>query len=90
MSALTKNKKPAWTPVMLDKVAVKYHSPLKSQHIYLLHDKLILYKAIFKHVKYVGLIIVPKNLRCLIFSHFHAGPSGDYMGEYQTLFRIRM
>ena len=54
------------------------------------HGKHILYKSIFKNVKYVGLIIVPLSLRRLIFSHYHAGPSGGHMGQYKTLFRICM
>ena len=75
---------------MLEKVEVDYRSNLKSHHIDLLHETLVLYEAIFKHVRYVGLIIVPKSLRRLILSHFHAGPSGGHMGEYKSLFRIRM
>ena len=75
---------------MLAKVEVDYRSNLESHHICLLHDKLILYKAVFRHVKYVGLIIVPETLRRLIFNHYHAGPSGGHMGVYKTLFRIRM
>ena len=30
ISALTQNNKPAWTPAMLDKIAVEYRSRLKS------------------------------------------------------------
>ena len=75
---------------MIKLIPSGYHPHLKSHHINILHGKLILYKAIFKHVKYVGLIIVPLKLRRLIFSHFHAGPSGGHMCEYKTLFRIRM
>ena len=56
----------------------------------MLHDKIVLYKAIFKNVKYVGLIIVPLSLCRLIFIHYHTGPSGGHMGEYKTLVYIRM
>ena len=61
-----------------------------ANRVQLLHGKLVQYKPIFKDVKYVGLIIVPLSLRRVIFSHFHAGPTGGHMGEYKTLFRIRM
>ena len=82
--------KPLWSNDMLQKVLVEYRSHLKEHLISMLHDKLVYYKAIFKHVKYIGLIIVPLSLRRVIFSHYHAGPSGGHMGEYKTLFRIRM
>ena len=75
---------------MLKKVEVEYCSHLKEHLISMLHDKLVYSKAIFKHVKYVCLIIVPLPLRRVIFSHYHGSPSGGQMGEYKTLFRIRI
>ena len=68
---------------------MEYCANLKASLICKLHDKLVLYTPIFKNVKYIGLIIVPLSLRRIIFSHYHAGPSGGHMGEYKTLFRIR-
>ena len=68
---------------------MEYRANLKASLICKLPDKLVLYKPIFKNVKYIGLIIVPLSLRRIIFSHYHAGPSGGHMGEYKTLFRIR-
>ena len=56
----------------------------------MLHGKLVVYKPIFKDEKYISLIIVLASLRRIIFSHYHAGTSGDHMGEYKTLFRIKM
>jgi len=41
-------------------------------------------------MKYVTLLIVPENLRKPIFSHYHNGPSAGHMGEYKTLYRMRM
>ena len=38
----------------------------------------------------MGLILVPTELRRVIFSYFYAGQSGGHMGEYKTPFRIRM
>ena len=55
-----------------------------------MHDKLILVKPIFLDKRFIGLIAVPTGLRRLICSHYHCGPSGGHMGEYKTLFRIRM
>ena len=56
----------------------------------MLHDKLVLYKPIFKDIKYIGLIIVPEQILRGFFSHYHAGPSGGHMSEYKILFRLRM
>ena len=47
------------------------------------------YAPFFENEKFLCLIIVPASLRCRIFSHFHAGPSGAHMGKYKTLFQIR-
>ena len=68
---------------------MEYRANLKASLIYRLHDKLVLYKPIFRNVKYIGLIIAPLSFRRIIFSHYHAGPRGGHMGEYKTLFRIR-
>ena len=38
----------------------------------------------------MGLSIVPKGLRRLVFRHYHAEPSGGHVGEYNTIFCIRM
>ena len=87
---LTVTSKPIWTPDILKLTQTEFHQHLKSDCIRMLHNKLIIYKPIFKDLKYIGLIIVPTSLRRVIFSHYHAGPSGAHMGEYKTLFRIRM
>ena len=75
---------------MLNIIQTEYHQRLKNDCIRMLHNKLVIYKPVFKNLKYIGLIIVPEPLRRIIFSHYHAGPSGAHMGEYKTLFRIRM
>lgn len=87
---LKKSTTTTWPSQLLSDIDVEYRQRLLSNRIQLIHDKLVLYKPIFKDIKYVGLIIVPSDLRRKIFSHYHAGPSGGHMGEYKTLFRIRM
>ena len=90
LEQFNRDKKPTWTDELLQKVKKEYHTFLKQNLIGILHRKLVLYKPIFRHKRYVTLIIVPETLRRKIFSHYHAGPSGGHMGEYKTLFRIRM
>ena len=90
-SQLSATSKPVWSNALLNQVKdQEYHTHLKTDSIRMLHGKLIVYRPIFKNLKYIGLIIVPLSLRRVIFSHYHAGPSGAHMGEYKTLFRIRM
>ena len=83
-------KSPIWDTATLSKIDPEYHSFLKKNQIKLVHDTLVLMKPIFRNIRYIGLIIVPIKLCRIIFSHFHAGPSGGHMGEYKTFFRIRM
>ena len=79
MSTLSCDAKPIWAKDQLDSVKLEYRSNLRTHFISFLHNKLIVYKPVFKNVKYIGLIIVPYSLRRIIFSHYHAGPSGGHM-----------
>ena len=90
LNKLLAETKPVWSETCIPKVDVEYRSHLKCNCIRIIHHKLVLLKPIFKDIKWVGLILVPTDLRQVIFSHFYAGPSGGNMGEYKTLFRIRM
>ena len=56
----------------------------------LLDNKLLLFKAMNMDSKIISFIIVPTSLRRTLFDHYHGGPSGGHMGEYKTLYRIRM
>ena len=85
-----KQKIPSWSSDILNQITPEYCLHLKCTQIKYLHDKLILMKPIFKNIRYVGLIIVPLELRRVIFSHYYAGPSGEHIGQYITLFRIWM
>ena len=55
-----------------------------------MNNKLVLFKPILANHRHVIFIIVPISLRHKFFSHYHADPSGGYMGEYKTLYRIRL
>ena len=89
LAQLQLQKVPSWSDDILNQITPEYHLYLKRTQIKCLHDKLILIKLIFKNIRYVGLIIAPLELGCVIFSHYHAGPSGGHMGGYKALFRIR-
>ena len=88
LNKLLAETKPVWSEACISKDDVEYCSHLKCNRIHVIHHKLVLLKPIFKDIKWLGLILVPAELRWVIFSHFYAGPSGGHVGEYKTLFRI--
>ena len=88
--ALNKHDTPVWSKEDLASINSDYHPYLLIQHVGLLHGKLMYYKTIFRDCRHIALIIVPTSLRRSIFSHHHAGPSGGHMGEYKTMYRLRM
>ena len=67
-----------------------YHFPLKEKRIKIVNDKVILFKPILTDHHHVMLIVVPILLRRKLLSHYHAGPTGGHMGEYKTLYRVRL
>jgi hypothetical protein len=82
--------KPSFTDEQLQTVSVSYKTALKDNRIQLVNGKLVLYKPFQMNTRCVALVIVPASLRKKVFSHFHAGPSAGHMGEYKTLFRLRL
>ena len=79
LSRFLKSSKPVWSKDSLAKIDIEYRSPLLAKQVQLLYGKVVLYKPIFKNVKYVGLTIVYQFLRRVIFSHFHVDPTGGHM-----------
>ena len=71
-------------------MSVGYKTALKDDRIYILNKNLVLYKPILTKDRIVALIIFPKYLIQKIFRDFHARPNGGHMGEYKTLYRIRL
>ena len=63
---------------------------MKDNTIQIVNKKLVPFKSILANHRHVLLIIVPISLRRKLFSHYHAGPSSGHMGEYKTLYRIRL
>ena len=77
-----------WSDADLNKVNKAYRIQLQNKRTQIVNEKLILFKPILANDRHVMLIIVPNLLRRTIFIHYHAGPSGGHMGEYETLYRI--
>ena len=90
MQGLTNHKPTEWTQEETAAAGQGYKLALQDGRVLLVDHKLVLFKPIFQQTRYVGLIIVPLSLRRKVFSHYHAGPSAGHMGEYKTLFRMRL
>ena len=90
IAGLRQHDEKTWSNEELQQIEKHYHSQLKIGSIRLVDGKLFLFKAIFRQIRYIGLIIVPEALRRPLFSHYHCGPTGGHMGEYKTLFRMRL
>lgn len=52
--------------------------------------RITVYKTIPLMNRTVALIVVPQSMQRLIFTHYHASPSGGHAGEYKTLYRLRL
>ena len=68
----------------------EYKTLLAKGLIAIVSDKIVYFKPILMNMKHVSLMVVPKSLRKTLFDHYHAGPSAGHMGEYKTLYRMRM
>jgi len=90
MSGLATHKADEWTKPELKLAGPGFILPLQQGRVLLVNRKLVLFKPVCQQVPYVGLIVVPLPLQRQILSHYHAGPSGGHMGEYKTLFRMRL
>ena len=89
ISHLATHKPNDWSADTLARVNKSYHPFLKQGQIQTVHGKVVLFKPIQMNTKYVGLVVVPHDMRRKLFDHYHAGPSGGHMGVYKTLYRLR-
>ena len=75
---------------VIQNVHTSYRNHIKKGHIVLLGEKLLLFKPINMDTKFISLILVPLSICRKLFDHYYAGPSGGHMGEYKTLYRLRL
>ena len=74
----------------IQSVHMSYRTHLTKGNIFLIRNKLLLFKAIAMNSKILSLTIVPSTIRRTLFDHYRSGPSGGYMGEYKTLYRMHI
>ena len=90
LNILRTNSKHTWSKDELSRVDTAYKQHLWENIIVSCNGKLILLKPIFQNFRSIGLIVFPTSLIQNKISHYHARPTGGHMGEYKTLFRIRL
>lgn len=90
LSILTHHKANEIPSAVISTAPAEYKTMLAKGLVAILNDKLVYFKPILMNMKYVTLLIVPENIRKQLFAHYHAGPSAGHMGEYKTLYRMRM
>ena len=86
---LRKNKADNFPPAVLKDSNSNYHIFLKRGQLQMLNNCLVFLKTVMMNRKYIALIVVPHNLRKQLFEHYHSGPMGGHMGEYNTVYRMR-
>ena len=86
INALKSSNGKAILDTIITSVKMGYRQYLRKNLVHMIGNKLTLFKPVNMKPKYITLIILPSTLRCNIFSHYHAGPSGGHMGEYKHYF----
>ena len=56
----------------------------------MVEGRLVFFEQVATTANQICRIVVPISLRRTIFSLLHASPAAGHMGEYKTLYRIRL
>lgn len=76
-------------PIILD-LPVAYFNAISRNIVGFLKGRYVYYAPIPTVVKHICRIVVPTLLHHAIFNLTHAKPLAGHMGEYKTLYRIRL
>jgi hypothetical protein len=83
------NRSP-WTKKALLTLNPQYRPLLRDNLISLDQDRLLLHQPIVNETRQLLTIIVPRSLRLLIFTAYHATPIAGHLGASKTLVRLRL
>ena len=72
------------------KIPTVYHITIARNLLGLLEGTLMYYESIHTITEHICRIIVPSSLRHTIFNMMHATPISGHIGEYKTLYQIRL
>ena len=86
----TNSDSASWSQRTIKTMPSIFREHLLANRITFRNDRLLVFKPIPMTSRAVSLIIVPTNLRRIVFEHYHGSPSGGHMGEYKTLYRLRL
>ena len=84
IKALRRYKPTSTSLDIIKSVYMSYMPSMKKGNMFLLGDKLLLFKAMSMGSKIISLSIVPTSLRRTPFDHYCGGPSGAHMGGVQN------
>ena len=77
--------KPDFAPL-----AVTYRRAIAQNLLCIINDRLVYIKPVTVSSNHLCRIVVPLSLRRVIFDALHVSPAADHMGEYNTLYRIKI
>ena len=83
------NKEPLSKDAM-NKLNVAYKHGVVNKLFQILEGKLVYYEKILISTSCILRIVVPPSLRRDIFYAFHTSPATENMGEYKTLYRLKV
>ena len=75
---------------MLYHFLAQYRSDVSNNSLGIVEGRLVIYEPVSTTVNQICRIVVPISLRHLIFSLLHASPVAGHMGEYKTIYCIRL
>ena len=70
-------------------LSAAYMHPLPEKRVKLLSSRIVIMNPIGSAIRFLTLIVVPKDIRHIIFHAYHTTPIGAQMGRYKILLLIR-
>ena len=76
--------------VTLSSLAAHYRSAIAINTLGIVEGRLLFYETVPTTANKICRIIFPVSFRHTIFSLLHASPTAGHIGEYKTLYRIKV
>ena len=71
-------------------LAVTYRKAIAQNLLCIINDRLVYIEPVTVSSNHLCRIVVPLSLQRVIFDALHASPAAGHMGEYKTLYRIKL
>ena len=68
----------------------QYRRAVATNSLGMVEGRLVFFEKVVTTANQICSIVVPISLRRIIFSLLYASPAAGHMGEYKTLYRIRL